>query len=120
MSQSEDTKLIPLEGASSKIWKYFGFPGKDGQLTERDKRKRNEVICSCCRKRFKYNGNTSNMRSHLNTVHPSDFAAMEKEDNAGCSGLSSSTVKSKRTPVENHLPALFEARRLSSKMEEAD
>ena len=27
-SQSEETKLIPLEGASSKIWKYFGFPGQ--------------------------------------------------------------------------------------------
>ena len=38
-SQSEETELIPLEGASSKIWKYFGFPGKDGQYTERDKQK---------------------------------------------------------------------------------
>ena len=36
-SQSEETELIPLEGASSKIWKYLGFPGKDGQCTERDK-----------------------------------------------------------------------------------
>ena len=55
---TDDTELIPLEGASSKIWKYFGFPGKDGQFTERDKRKQNEVICSRCKKRFKYNGNT--------------------------------------------------------------
>ena len=37
-SQSEETELIiPLEGASFKIWKYFDFPGKDGQFTERDK-----------------------------------------------------------------------------------
>ena len=108
-SQSEETELIPLEGASSKIWKYFGFPGKDGQYTERDKRKRNEVICSRCKKRFKYNGNTSNMRSHLNAIHPSDFAAMEKEENSRRS-RPSSTVRSKRTPVQNQLPALFEAR----------
>ena len=104
------SELIPLEGASSKIWKYFRFPGKDSQFTERDKRKRNKVICRRCKKQFKYNGNTSNMHSHLNTVHPSDFAAMEKEDNARCSRPSLSTVKLKRTPVENQLPALFEAR----------
>ena len=33
--QSGETELIPLEGCSSKIWKYFGFPGKDGQYIER-------------------------------------------------------------------------------------
>ena len=78
-SQSGETELIPLEGASRKISKYFGFPGKDGQYIERDKRKRNEVTCGRCKKRFKYTGNTSNMRSHLSAVHPSDFAVMEKE-----------------------------------------
>ena len=108
-SQSGETELIPLEGASSKIWKYFGFPGKDGQYIERDKRKRNEVTCGRCKKRFKYNGNTSNMRSHLSAVHPSDFAAMEKEDNSR-NRPRISTIKSKSTPVENQLPALFEAR----------
>ena len=48
------------------------------------------------------------MRSHLNTVYPSDFAAMEKEENSRRS-RPSSTVRSKRTSVENQLPALFEA-----------
>ena len=108
----DDTRrdeLIPLEGASSKIWKYFGFPGKDGQYIERDKRKRNEVTCGRCKKRFKYNGNTSNMRSHLSAVHPSDFAAMEKEDNSRKRPRISTTIKSKSTPVENQLPALFAA-----------
>ena len=38
-----EVELIPLEGFTSKIWRYFGFPGKDGQFVERDKRKRNEV-----------------------------------------------------------------------------
>ena len=30
-----EVELILLEGCSSKIWKYFGFPGKDGQYLER-------------------------------------------------------------------------------------
>ena len=38
-SHSGEIELVPLEGASSKTWKYFGFPGKDGQYIERDKRK---------------------------------------------------------------------------------
>ena len=48
------------------------------------------------------------MYSHLNAVHPSDFATMEKEENSKRS-KPSSTIRSKRTPVENQLPALFEA-----------
>ena len=36
------TELLPLEGAISGIWRFFGFPAKDGQIVEKDK-KRNEV-----------------------------------------------------------------------------
>ena len=84
----DDVELIPLERCTSKIWKYFGFPGKDGQYLERDKRKCNEVACCVCSKRFKYCGNTSNMRLHLSTAHPSDFASMEKEEKEACLDLS--------------------------------
>ena len=111
-----ETELLPLEGCSSKIWKYFGFPAKDSQYIERDKRKRNEVTCGRCKKRFKYNGSTSNMRSHLSALHPSDFAAMEREEKEDTSDASrnrprvQTSIKSKSIPVENQLPALFEAR----------
>ena len=110
-SQSGETELIPLEGCSNKIWKYFGFPSKDGQYIERDKRKQNEVTCGRCWKRFKYNGNTLNMRSHLSSLHPSDFTAMEIEEKEADSGKrprAVTTIKSKSTPVENQLPAFFE------------
>ena len=40
-----EVELIPLEGCTSKIWRYFRFPGKDGQFLEKDKRKCNEVKC---------------------------------------------------------------------------
>ena len=83
-----EVELILLEGCTSKIWRYFGFPGKDGQLLEKDERKRNEVTCRVCSKRFKYCGNTSNMRLHLNTVHPNDFSTMEKEESKADSSSS--------------------------------
>ena len=52
------------------------------------------------------------MRSHLRSLHPSDFAAMENEEKEADSGKcprAVNTIKSKNTPVENQLPALFEA-----------
>jgi len=45
---SNDIELLSLEGCSSKIWKYFRFPGKDSQYIEKDKQKRNEATCGCC------------------------------------------------------------------------
>jgi len=83
----DDVELIPLDRCISKIWKYFGFPEKDGQYLERDKWKHNEVTCCVCSKQFKYCGNTSNMRLHLSATHPNDFASMEKENEA-CLNLS--------------------------------
>ena len=30
--EHDSVELIPLEGCSSKIWKFFEFPGKDGGI----------------------------------------------------------------------------------------
>jgi len=49
------------------------------------------------------------MRLHLSSAHPSDFAAMEKEENSTKRPRISTTIKLKSIPVENQLPALFEA-----------
>ena len=116
-----EVELIPLEGCTSKIWRYFGFPGKDRQFLEKDKRKRNEVTCRVCSKRFKYCGNTSNMRLHLNTVHPNDFATMEKEESEADSSSSKRKAASKSQHSEamdtgllgtqQKLPAMFEAQK---------
>ena len=67
------TELLPLAGAISGIWRFFGFPAKDGQLMEKDKKKRNEVTC----KVLKYASNTANMRFHLQTHHHREYAEME-------------------------------------------
>ena len=53
-------ELLPLEGAISGIWRFFGFPAKDGQFVEKDK-KRNEVACKLCFQVLKYASNTTNI-----------------------------------------------------------
>ena len=114
--------MIPLEGCTSKIWRYFGFPGKDGQLLEKDKRKHNEVTCRVCSKKFKYCGNTSNMRLRLNTFHPNYFVMTEKEESKANSSSLKRKVASKLhhneamdtglTGMQQKLPAMFEAQKL--------
>ena len=37
MATSRD--LLPLEGAKSGVWDYFGFPAKDGKFVEPDNKK---------------------------------------------------------------------------------
>ena len=75
------TELIPLEGATSAVWKYFGFPAKNGFI-QPDKKKRNKVNCKLCMKVITYSGNTTNMRVHLRDNHHkvySDLLQSEKE-----------------------------------------
>ena len=42
MATSQD--LLPLEGSKSAVWKYFGFPSLDGQITTARK-DRKSVTC---------------------------------------------------------------------------
>ena len=83
--------FLPLEGATSAVWEYFGFPAMDGKFTEPDKKKRATVHCKLCGKALKYAGNTTNMRSHLEISHRSEFQAVlraqkSKEDDAQARG----------------------------------
>ena len=48
---------MPLEGANSVIWKFFGFDAdKDGRISVSEKRKHTNVSCNCCKKKLKYTG----------------------------------------------------------------
>ena len=85
------TELLPLEGAISGIWRFFGFPAKDGQFVEKDKKKRNEVTCRLCFQVLKYASNTTNMRFHLQTHHHREYAAMESQERARLASSGSST-----------------------------
>ncbi|KAL7391643.1 hypothetical protein ABVT39_011914 [Epinephelus coioides] len=52
----------------SEQWEYFGFWSVDGKNAEcRDK-----VVCKLCKLELAYHSTTSNLRSHLETVHPTE------------------------------------------------
>ena len=71
-----DVELLPLEGAKSAVWQYFGFPAKDGKYIEPDKGNHMTTNCRLCTKVVKYSGNTTNMRVHLREAHQSLYNAM--------------------------------------------
>ena len=79
-SSESGSEFLPLQGWKASVWKVFGFEAREGEFVEADKRKRKEVTCVLCKKKFRYSGNTSNMRLHLQTSHPSEFAGLESEE----------------------------------------
>ena len=56
----------------SPIWKYFGFWSVDGKNTELQ----DKVGCKQCNLQLAYHSTTSNMRAHLENVHPNKHAMM--------------------------------------------
>ena len=53
-------------------WKYFGFWSVDGKNAE----PRDKVVCKLCKLQLAYHSTTSNMRAHLENVHPNEHAMM--------------------------------------------
>ena len=49
-SGSSSFELLPLEGATSPVWEYFGFRAIDGQYIVKKKKDRKEVYCKLCKK----------------------------------------------------------------------
>ena len=40
----DSPELSPLENSTSTVWKFFGFPSRDGKIIESDKKKRKRVF----------------------------------------------------------------------------
>lgn len=70
--------------ARAAVWKYFGFEtGKGGQIVDE-----RHVVCSLCREKVGYSGNTSNLSTHLANRHKEVSANL-----ASGSKLTQSTIK---------------------------
>ena len=66
MSSVKIIKVVPLPHARSEVWSYFGFIADDeGEI--QDKRK---AICKICATTLSYSGNTTNLFTHLKSMHP--------------------------------------------------
>ena len=60
-------------------WEYFDFPAENGKVTEKDKKKRNEVFCKLCSKEINYQGNTTNKMVHLQYYHHSEYLKVKEK-----------------------------------------
>lgn len=59
-------KVVPLPHARSEVWSYFGFiADDDGEIHDKKK-----TICRICATTLCYSGNTTNLFTHLNAMHP--------------------------------------------------
>ena len=70
--EADDVDFLPLEKSISPVWTYFGFPARNGEYLEKDKKKRQSVYCKICRQSLSYKGNTTNMMVHLQYKHRSE------------------------------------------------
>ena len=82
------------------MWKYFGFPAKNGKYIEGDKKKRMKVCCKLCYKSIKYSGNTSNLRAHLKQDHKKDFLVLLEAEKEKLKASSSANSSEQPTVVE--------------------
>lgn len=69
MAAEEEVPLVSPGNLKALVWQQLGFK-KNHDSEEPDK---NNAICKICEVEVKYNGNTTNLRSHLARHHP-EFA----------------------------------------------
>ena len=97
-----EPELLPLPGSKSVIWVFFGFPAKDGLFIEKEKKKRNKVVCKKCKKRFAYTGSTTNLISHLcynHSMNCTTFAEQQQQQQGNQSA-------SKQPPIDPSQPSI--------------
>ena len=99
MDQDQEPALVNKPKTKSPVWAYFGFkPGPDSKPADPS-----SAICRLC----KYpaaakGGNTSNLFSHLEIKHPTEYAALKPGIRASteASLLFATTRNRQRTIVE--------------------
>ena len=61
--------IVTPKNLKSDVWKYFGFWAVDCKLVEPT----DKVVCKLCKLALAYHSTTSNVRLHLQNVHPSEY-----------------------------------------------
>src|SRR4029434_9652541 len=64
--------IVTPKNLKSDVWKYFGFWAVDCKLVEPT----DKVVCKLCKLALAYHSTTSNLRLHLQNVHPSEYGIM--------------------------------------------
>src|SRR4029434_8493449 len=61
--------IVTPKNLKSDVWKYFGFWAVDCKLVEPT----DKVVCKLCKLELANHSTTSNLRLHLQNVHPSEY-----------------------------------------------
>ena len=76
-----ELELLPLPGSKSTVWHSFGFPAKEGQYLEKNKKKLQHVYCKVCKKQPSYVGITANLTSHLKNHYSNEYHKCQTAEN---------------------------------------
>ena len=79
ISVEDPLELLPLENSTSPVWKFFGFPGRDGKMIKSDKKKRKHVFCKLCKHDCSYMGNTTDLWQHMEESHIEEYRQAKEE-----------------------------------------
>ncbi|XP_033634973.1 zinc finger BED domain-containing protein 4-like isoform X1 [Asterias rubens] len=69
-------QLLPKKDAKSDVWNFFGFktdPDDESKILDHSK-----VVCALCETLLPFSGNTTNLRSHLQTRHGTGPSKLRK------------------------------------------
>ena len=72
-------ELLPLKSSTSPVWKFFGFPSRDGNVLESDKKKQKRLFCKLCECDYSFVGNTTNLWQHLEESHIEEYRQGKEE-----------------------------------------
>lgn len=71
-TEGEEKGISTPPNLKSQVWKYFGFWSVGSKIIE----PREKVVCKLCKMQLAYHSTTSNLRSHLENVHPNEHGAL--------------------------------------------
>ena len=72
---ASDKRILQNSVAKSHVWKYFGFFSGEGGTPVKDK-----TVCRLCLSEVSYCKNTTNLRTHLERHHRSEYTLLLKAE----------------------------------------
>ena len=100
LSSESLTEYLPLEKAKSPVWRFFGFPARDGKFLESNKKKRQSVYCKLCKQVLSYKGNTTNMLVHLQYYHKGEYSDISSKTTVNAGRMSTQLQEGQRSITE--------------------
>ena len=63
-----DKVIVKPPQMRSVVWRYFGFWSVEGKIVDKTK-----AVCKLCNMEMAYHSTTSNLKLHLEKVHPTEY-----------------------------------------------